>query len=96
MPFRKVISAAVAGLFCTACATNGESVAKSNECIVGTARMLGDRTVELNLRAEDSSGTIGHSLIRYSSDHPQYESILAHVGALAPGESVLVPCWPAK
>lgn len=49
--------------------------------------MLADRTLELQLRAEDGRGAVGEGLFRYTVDHPQYGQILAHVGPMQPGET---------
>lgn len=54
---------------------------------IGVARMLADRTIELQLRAEDGRGSVGEGLFRYAPLHPQYNEVLAHVGPMQPGES---------
>ena len=58
---------------------------------VGTARMRPDRTIELHLRAETSDGMVGEAMFSYAPDDLQYEGILQHLGALAPGDQCSVP-----
>ena len=53
---------------------------------IGVARMYADRSIELQLRAEDGRGAVGEGLFRYGVEHPQYGQILAHVGPMSPGE----------
>jgi hypothetical protein len=53
---------------------------------IGSARMLVDGTLELQLRAEDGRGAVGEGLFRYGTTHPQYAQVLAHVGPIQPGE----------
>lgn len=53
---------------------------------IGVARMLADRTIELQLRAEDGRGSIGEGLFRYALGHPQYNEVLAHLGPMQPGD----------
>lgn len=61
---------------------------------IGQATMEADGTIVLYLRAQgSSSGASGDALIRYTLDHPQYRSILEHLGGLHPGESKPVPPW---
>jgi len=61
---------------------------------IGQATMEADGTIVLYLRAQaSSSGASGDALIRYPLDHPQYRSILEHLGGLHPGETKPVPPW---
>ena len=53
---------------------------------IGTARMLADGTLELQLRAEDGRGAVGEGLFRYGTTHPEYARVLAHVGPMQPGD----------
>jgi hypothetical protein len=57
---------------------------------IGTATMKPDRTLVLQLRAEGPGGIVGDSHVEYPPTHPQYETILKHVGPIAPGESKAV------
>jgi hypothetical protein len=57
---------------------------------IGEATMDPDGTIILHLRAA-SPTAVGDALLRYPPDHPQYKSILAHLGGLAPGEHKPVP-----
>ncbi len=60
---------------------------------IGSATMLDDRTIVLDLVAR-SGGTTGHAQVRYPPDHPRYNKVLEHIGGLQPGEEKLVPPWP--
>ncbi len=60
---------------------------------IGTARMLEDGTVVLDLIAENGAGARGIGQLRYERAHPNYAEILAHLGGLAPGETKPVPPW---
>lgn len=57
---------------------------------IGTAFMEEDGTIILDLIARDR-GAIGHARLRHPKDHPEYQSILDHLGGLSPGEKKLVP-----
>jgi hypothetical protein len=61
---------------------------------IGEARMEADGTVILRLRAESDDGAVGEALFTYSPTDGDYESVVSHVGGLAPGESKPVPPWP--
>lgn len=63
---------------------------------IGSARMEGDGTIVLELRAEGPKGLIGDTLFRYPPGHPEYDNILRHLGGLKKGEVKQVPPWPAK
>lgn len=60
---------------------------------IGTATMEPDGTIVLQLRAEGPGGSIGDALFRYPPDHPEYRSVLDHLGGLHPGEGKPVPPW---
>lgn len=62
---------------------------------IGMAKMTKDRRVEMTLRAETDDGTVGQGFFVYGPDHPNYRSVLEHLGGLAPGESKPVPPWPS-
>ena len=57
---------------------------------IGTATMLTDGTILLQLRAE-APGIVGEAQFRYPPDDPQYQVIRAHLPTLRPGTSVPVP-----
>jgi hypothetical protein len=61
---------------------------------IGTATMRPDRTIVLMLRADDAAGTIGDARFVFPTGHPDYATVLAHLGGLEPGESKPVPPWP--
>jgi hypothetical protein len=63
---------------------------------IGVATMQQDGTIILQLRAESPGGIIGDSQIRYSPSDPKYQTVLAHLGGLAPGQSKPVPPWSNK
>jgi hypothetical protein len=60
---------------------------------IGTARMEADGTIVLRLIARDPGGARGEPEMRYPTAHPDYASILRHVGPLRPGEERPVAPW---
>ncbi|UOD31628.1 hypothetical protein INH39_08070 [Massilia violaceinigra] len=62
---------------------------------IGTARMLADRSIVLNLRAE-TEGAAGHAQLSYPVGDPMYAKILEHVGGLTPGQEKSVPPFPEQ
>ena len=60
---------------------------------IGTAHMLEDGTVVLDLRAQGPGGQRGDARLTYPKDHPQYREVLEHLGGLTPGQSKPVPPW---
>lgn len=61
---------------------------------IGVATMEDGGVIVLQLRASLGGGAIGDGLFRYPPDHPQYETILRHLGGLESGQSKPVPPWP--
>jgi hypothetical protein len=61
---------------------------------IGSATMQPDGTIELMLRAQGAGGMLGDALLRYPPTHPQYQTILNHLGGLKPGEAKPVPPFP--
>ena len=61
---------------------------------IGVARMLPDRTIELDLHAGAPGGTRGHARLTYPPSHAEYQSTLKHLGGLEPGQEKPVPPWP--
>jgi hypothetical protein len=61
---------------------------------IGSATMQADGTIELQLRAQGPGGMVGDALLRYPPTHPQYQTILTHLGGLSPGQSKPVPPFP--
>ena len=57
---------------------------------IGTATMLDDGTILLQLRAE-APGVLGDALLRYAPAHPHYGTVRDHLPTLRPGETVTVP-----
>ena len=49
--------------------------------------MQTDRTIVLDLRAEDGHGAVGHARFTYAPGDPDYDRILAHLRGLNPGEA---------
>lgn len=67
--------------------TAGDGATSSaREPSIGEARMLADGTLELELTGDDLRDSTGAGTFRYPAVHPQYESILAHVGPIRPGQ----------
>ncbi len=61
---------------------------------IGTARLLDDGTILLQLRAEGPNGLLGDGQISYPTGHPNYQEVMQHLGGLRKGEEKLVPPWP--
>lgn len=61
---------------------------------IGVATMQADRTLVLRLRAETEDGATGEGYFTYAPGDADYESVLVHVGGLAPGQSKPVAPWP--
>jgi hypothetical protein len=59
---------------------------------IGTATMLPDRTIVLDLIARGPD-LLGDVRLTYSPGDPNYAAILRHVGALRPGEVKQVQPW---
>ena len=57
---------------------------------IGTATMLEDGTILLQLRAE-APGVLGDVLLRYAPADPHYGTVRDHLSTLRPGETVAVP-----
>lgn len=70
------------------------SAAPRNSESIGTATMTEDGTLVLDLRAEGPDGAHGDARLVYPKSHPQYASILEHIGGLRPNEKKPVPPWP--
>lgn len=69
---------------------------KAKEDSIGVAEMTKNRTIILQLRAEDAGGTVGEGYFTYAPTDPQYQKILDYVGPLKPGQSTSVRAWPPK
>jgi len=61
---------------------------------IGSATMMEDGTIILNLRAEGPNGTIGDGRLVYRKGDKGYSDVLKHLGGLKPGEFKPVPPWP--
>jgi len=59
---------------------------------IGTATMLPDRTIVLDLIAR-GPGLLGDARLTYSPSDPKYGDILRHLGGLRPGEVKQVQPW---
>jgi hypothetical protein len=60
---------------------------------IGTAKMLPDGTIVMNLRATGPGGMVGEGQMKYAKDHPNYQEVLSHLGGMKPGEEKMVPPW---
>lgn len=65
------------------------------ETPIGTAKMLADGSLSMQLRAEYKDA-IGDALFLVKPNDPRYGEYLAHLGGLTPGEEKPVPPWPTK
>lgn len=61
---------------------------------IGVCWMEADGTIKMRLRAEGPGGIVGHAMLEYPPDHPEYQEILEHVGPIKPGERKAVQPWP--
>ncbi|HVO13189.1 MAG TPA: hypothetical protein VMX54_20775 [Vicinamibacteria bacterium] len=59
---------------------------------IGVATMQADGTIVLDLTAT-SAGARGEARLVYPPGHAEYQSVLAHLGGLRPGETKPVPPW---
>ncbi len=62
-----------------------------NEDHVGSASMLADGTLHLQLRAVAYDGTIGEMLKIVKPDHEDYASYVQHLGGIQPGQHKSIP-----
>lgn len=81
---------ALAIVFAVSCAESGTSDVEQES--IGEATMLEDRTIVLQLRAENKSVT-GDAMLTFSPGDKRYEEILQHVSPISPGDSKPVPPW---
>lgn len=58
---------------------------------IGVATMKPDGTLVLELRAEGEGGAVGDAMLVFPPTHPRYQEMLAHLGAIKPGQSKPVP-----
>lgn len=63
---------------------------------VGTAQVIADGSIELNLRADAGDGAIGHALVTIAPDAPDYGAIARHMTGAPQGlvPAALVPGAP--
>lgn len=70
------------------------SAVAAAQASIGTATMLADGTIVLDLRTGAApGGAKGDARLNYPPGHPQYREIMEHVGGLRPGETKSVPPW---
>ena len=67
-------------------------VAEMEQQSIGTATMLQDRTIVLDLVAS-GPGLLGDARLTYPPSDPNYGAILRHLGGLRPGEEKQVQPW---
>ncbi len=63
---------------------------------IGSATLHTDGTLVLRLTAAGPNGKTGDSLLVYAPRDRAYAGILAHLGPIAPDETVPVCPWPDK
>jgi len=61
---------------------------------IGTAILLPDGTLVLDLLATGPGGQRGRGTLRYPPGNPDREMVLRHLGGLSPGQVKPVPPWP--
>jgi hypothetical protein len=99
--FRRFFARAVgvrvlAGLFASAIpSARSDDImgAEQRQASIGRATMEPNGTIVLQLREVRPVGIVGDALLRYPPDHPQYRSVLEHLGGMRPGENKPVPPW---
>lgn len=69
--------------------------AKTQAENVGSAYMRPDGTLEMSLRTETRDGTIGEAFLVIPPADPRYESMVAHLSGIKPGEGKTIPPFPA-
>ncbi|HWT11831.1 MAG TPA: hypothetical protein VN231_03680 [Allosphingosinicella sp.] len=52
----------------------------SEASVIGIARILDDKSIELDMRAEGPDGLVGHGLIVIGADEDRYERVAGHLG----------------
>ena len=67
---------------------------KNDPSTIGTATMLPDGTILLQLRAEVPGAVLGDAQLRYPPGNPHYRTVRDHLPALRPGGTVSVPPFP--
>jgi hypothetical protein len=63
---------------------------------IGTATMMEDGTLVLDLVAEGRRGERGIARILRPPSHPRYAAWIEHLGGLKTGEEKVVPPWPER
>lgn len=61
---------------------------------VGSAKMEADGTLKLFFRTETEDGTIGEALTVVKPGEKHYDSIVAHLGGIGPGQGKSIPPFP--
>jgi hypothetical protein len=61
---------------------------------IGVATMEDDGTIVLRLRAKSPHGSVGEGTLVYPPTHPDYQSILSHIGPIRKGQTIPVKPWP--
>ncbi|WP_340645961.1 hypothetical protein [Phenylobacterium sp.] len=61
---------------------------------VGVATMSSDGVITLELIGDIPGGGVAHGLKKYQPLDAEYQSVLAHLGGLSPGERKPIPPWP--
>jgi tetratricopeptide (TPR) repeat protein len=66
---------------------NKMSNAYPDSQIMGAATMKPNGTITAQLRLEGPGGSIGHAVVSYTVNDPEYKEVLMHIGPLKPGDS---------
>jgi hypothetical protein len=67
---------------------------KKTEGSIGVATMKDDGAIVLRLKAKSPRGAAGEGILVYPPTHPDYQSILSHIGPIRKGQTVPVKPWP--
>jgi hypothetical protein len=68
-------------------------LSKAQLTYIGSATIAPDGTITLRLN-RTSDGKFVDAVLTYEIGDPAYQSVLAHLGGLKPGETKLVRPWP--
>jgi hypothetical protein len=92
-PMRRALIAVLALVAAALPAARAQEQAPTPAPSIGTATMLPDGTIVLDLRADGPQGQVGHGRLLYRPSHPDHAAVLRHLGGLRPGEQKPVPPW---
>jgi|HubBroStandDraft_5_1064220.scaffolds.fasta_scaffold648411_1 hypothetical protein len=72
----------------------GSAGAQEQQEYIGTATLLPDGTIHMELHFRMPGGGWADGARDYKPGDPYYDEVLRHIGGLKPGETKLVRPWP--